>query len=241
MRSSSRAVVAEADDHSVARRHAAHAPRAGRGRPCCRAASRSRRRSAVAGEELGETFGVALVGQPLAGVRRGSARRGAPPRAGRRALRRAAAGRRTRRCRRRAAPRARGRRGRRPPEHLADVGRADEDGLGRPRAPRAPRAASSALPRIEYSSSEPWALTAEARARSRRRPDRRAARGSRRRGRRAAARGAPPRSRSTHSSRSARRAVLDELHLVALRSGRGRRPAAGRRHPAARPRAPPRS
>ena len=44
-------------------------------------------------------------------------------------------------------------------EHLADVGGADEDGAARHEA-LAAQADSSAFPRIEYSSSEPWALTA---------------------------------------------------------------------------------
>ena len=46
-------------------------------------------------------------------------------------------------------------------EHLADVLRADEDGLGAARATPSPTPASSAFPRIEYSSSEPCALTAK--------------------------------------------------------------------------------
>ena len=44
-------------------------------------------------------------------------------------------------------------------EHLPDVRRADEDGLGVSSSASLPQADSSALPRIEYSSSEPCALT----------------------------------------------------------------------------------
>ena len=45
-------------------------------------------------------------------------------------------------------------------EHLADVGGADEDGRPRAASDSRPHASSSGRPRIEYSSSEPCALTA---------------------------------------------------------------------------------
>ena len=114
----------------------------------------------VAGEEGGEAFGVALVRQPLvraAGVRRIAPRLLEEP--GQRLVRAAADA--TRRRRLLAAPRARGRRARRRPR--APPGCAPS----RRRSPRAcasasrPHAASAALPRIEYSSSEPCALTAK--------------------------------------------------------------------------------
>ena len=85
--------------------------------------------------------------------------------------------------------------GRRPRSSTAaDVLGADEGRLGRLRAPRAPSARARGRPRIEYSSSEPCALT-------RKRPPTRGADGAahqhvvgEERARPAAARGSPPRS-----------------------------------------------
>ena len=158
--SSSRAVVAEADDHG----------------PRVDAAQRLEQqvdalvldqlpevddRRLVAGEEGREPLGVALVGQPLVGVAR---------------VRRIAARLREQIGERLVArPRATNSSTSTPggtsctrstwpttsSSTLADVGGADEDGARRRPATPAPTPRAPAVPRIEYSSSEPCALTAK--------------------------------------------------------------------------------
>ena len=131
------AVVAEPDDQG-ARRASRAAPRSGGGRPCCRAACRSRgrsaarpRRSARGGVRCPRP-GAARFGS------RGSGGRAAPPRAARRAPRRGpAAG--TRRRRLPAAPRARARRGRRPPRARNGCAPSRRRPRAPARAPPAPR------------------------------------------------------------------------------------------------------
>ena len=99
-------------------------------------------------------------------------------------------------------------------EHVADVLGADEDGIA-PRERLPPPADELVVPRIEYSSSEPCALTLNARTASPRRPDRRAGRGSRTRGRPAGAREARAAFASTYASRSSRE-VLEQPRLEPL-------------------------
>ena len=231
-----RAVVAEADDDG-ARVDARAAPRAARGRPCCGSASRSRRRSA--GRRRGTRASRSAL--PSSGSRSsrcpGSADRAAPRRA-------SAAS---------ASSRGRGtplvdvdagrdlvdarRRGRTPPRAPARMcAEPTNDGRGALAAPRCPTRRAPAFPRIEYSSSEPCALTRVARA----------ARGADRR--RRAGRGCAKTRSAGRCSRSAAafastqrvelgaRAVLHELRPRSPRSGRARTPAAARRRPAARSR-----
>ena len=113
----------------------------------------------LAREEALEPARVALVREPLVRGCRGWAGRGGTPRSGRSGLPRGpSAG--TRRRRRPAAPRGRARRGRRPPRAPPRMcAEPTKTASARASASR-PQAASSALPRIEYSSSEPCALTA---------------------------------------------------------------------------------
>ena len=110
-------------------------------------------------EEAREPGGVALVGQPLLGV--AGVRRVVPRLLERapRARARAAPGP-TRRRRRPAAPRPRVARGRRPPRGRCGCAPSRRRSRARSASASAPQAESSALPRIEYSSSEPCALTA---------------------------------------------------------------------------------
>ena len=196
-------------------RRPAAAPRAGRGRPCCRGASRSRRRSAR--RRRGTRPGARALpssGQPLVRVAR--VRRIVPrlvEQAGERLLARPRAP--LVDVDARAAPRAPGRRDRRRPPAPRGCGRSRR----RPPPPRAsasrPHADSAALPRIEYSSSEPCALTAK-------RAPAAAPTGPPSRTWFAKTRSAGRCSRSAAAFRSTQRvelgpgAVLDELDLVAL-------------------------
>ena len=192
------------------------APRAGRGRPCCRGASRSRRR--WAGRRRGTRRGARRSPRPAAarsrcpgfgGSRRASASRPAS-----------------------ASSRGRGRHSSMSTpgrhlvdavdvaddvlEHLADVRRADEDGLcalERFASPRGQQLRVAAHRVLELGA---VGLDGVARAGRSRRPAHRGGRGCRRRGRPAAARATAAALRSTQSSQLGPRAVLHELDLVAL-------------------------
>ena len=157
--SSARAVVAEADDHGARVEPAQrleqqlHAlvldqlPEVDDDRP-------------VAGEERGEPLGVALVRQPLARRCRGSAGRA---RASVEQRRERLVTRLRARTRRRRRPGGTSNTGSTGPTTSSSTSRmcarADEGRLRAPRATRAPHCSSRGRPRIEYSSSEPCALT----------------------------------------------------------------------------------
>ena len=186
----------------------------------------------VAGEELREPLGVALVREPLvrvAGVRRVAAR--LLDESGQRLLPRLRTPLLDVDARR--APRARGRRGRRPPRRTSRMCAEPTNAACAPASTSLPHASSSGRPRIEYSSSEPCALTAYGRPRPRP-PLRRAGRGCRGRGRPAAARAPPP--RSPRPRRRARRECSPgAARPRSPRTGRGRTREGARRRRAARP------